>query len=135
MWAAAINKKHQPPLKRTQLGVQTAFTTGHTPEAPKAQPLPSPAMPATASHCTFAHGLRSLRRTFPAISPRIMVPINGTKFNVVKPLGGIYGFSRGNRFRNQKSKVAAGLLLICQWAAKPFSPCSASHSLETPTRA
>ena len=42
----ASRRKHQPPLKITQLGVQMRLTTGQIPSQPKPAPVASPVAPA-----------------------------------------------------------------------------------------
>ena len=54
---------------------------GHTPAAPSPYPTPRPITPATVSHSTFPHAVRSPLSTPPAISPRIMVASVGMKFS------------------------------------------------------
>src|SRR6185503_19812441 len=118
----------------TQLGVQIRFTTGTTPSAPSAHPLISPMTPTITSQRIFANGARELRRTFPAIRPRIIVPSVGMKLSVeYPPRLKRKGFSRGRRFMNHVSNDHAALLFFCQWAAKPESPCVSSHVFVTPT--
>src|ERR1051325_10314669 len=101
---APRNRKHQPPPKRNQLGVQIFLTTGQVPATPQSQPEAQPTMPAMANQRTLASGLFLFdasedavesaddeeaadeacgpRKTPPAIRPRIMVPRVGMKLRV-----------------------------------------------------
>ena len=45
-WKAARNRQHQPPLNRTQVGVQMRFTTGQMPVKWSSRPAAIPAAPA-----------------------------------------------------------------------------------------
>src|ERR1051325_6615908 len=54
---APRNRKHQPPPKRNQLGVQIFLTTGQVPATPQSQPEAQPTMPAMANQRTLASGL------------------------------------------------------------------------------
>src|ERR1017187_3712239 len=109
--------KHQPLLKRVQVGVQMRFTIGQNPSQPSAAPAAKPMIPAIASHLTLADGARSLLSTPPAIKPSIIVPSVGMKLNVAYPPSLKTNFvSRGNRFRNHVSKAQARLLFLFQCA-------------------
>src|SRR4030095_16399414 len=133
---AASSRQHQPPLKRTQLGVQIRFTTGQRPSAPKSQPAARAITPATTSHRTFVDEERSLRRTPPASRPKIIVASVGMKLSAAEPPPfARNGFSRGKRLRNQVSKAHARFAFFVQCAANPLKPCAWSHAALTPTRA
>jgi len=96
------------------------LTIGQMPAASTPTPAAVPSTPAANSR---SHRARRGRPSFihvPAIRPRIMVARVGTKLNVAYPPPlPMNSFSRPNRFKNQRSNAAAGLVLMFQWAKNP----------------
>src|SRR4051794_5766906 len=91
---------HSDQLWKSELTSQSGQIVWSTNSTPTKQ-----ANPASNSRCSLMPAGRSLRSHSPAISPKIMVAIDGTKFNVVYPPW-LYsnGFGRGKRLRNHWSK-------------------------------
>ena len=77
----ASSRKHSPPLKSVQVGVQMRFTTGQMPATCSSTPPATRAAPATSSQRSGTRGA-SARSQRPAIRPRIIVPSVGMKLRV-----------------------------------------------------
>ena len=75
---AARKRKHQPPLKSTQEGVQIRFTIGQRPVAERSQPTARQVTPAITNRRAAASS--SSQR--PATRPRIDVASVGMKLSV-----------------------------------------------------
>src|ERR1035437_10119335 len=131
----ARNRKHNPPLKSVQLGVQMRFTIGHTPATCSRRPEATPATPA-ANKCFMGMRGARARNQRPAANPRIMVPKVGMKLRVrYPPLFATNGSVRGDRLRNHWSKAFPRLVFLYQWAANPGAGDSAQPSHEPVKRA
>src|SRR5262249_61336155 len=127
----ARDRKHHPPLKSTQAGVQIRLTLGQIPVTSSPHPAARRSTPTAANRRTFNHGLPGSRSHCPAISPRSMVPSVGMKLSVAYPPPlWVNGCAREKSFRNHTSNAHARLLFLSQWAA---SPVKCHQSAGTPT--
>src|SRR6516162_9533526 len=115
--------KVQPELNIAQEGVQMRFTRGHA-YSPSAHPEARQKIAARMSNPSLAHFPRAPRKSSPAINPKIIVAIEGTKLRVwYPPPLNSKGEGCGNQLRNFTSKSAAKLVFLSQCACQPGRCC------------
>src|SRR5262249_42423165 len=118
-WKKASSRQVQPVLKTTHDGVQMRLTSGQT-DGSSAPPARMQKTPVRISVWIFSRGAGAERRRPPARTPKIIVAIDGTKLSVVYPPSSSRKnsfFGRGKSWRNQRSKAAAALMCLSQWAS------------------